>query len=109
MKIINLTPHAIVLRAPDGTDTVVPPSGQIARVSMTETADHAVAGMPVIRREPGEVTGLPPARDGAIVLVSALVLAAVTGRDDVYAPDTGATAVRDERGHIVAVTRLVAA
>lgn len=109
MKIINCTPHEIVLRAADGTDTTVPPSGQVARVAMTETAAHAVAGMPVIRREPGEVTCLPPAQAGTIVLVSALVLAAVTGRDDVYAPDTGATAVRDERGHIVAVTRLVAA
>ena len=109
MQILNCTPHAIVLRAPDGTDTTVPPSGDIARVTMTEADVHAVAGMPVIRREPGEVTGLPPAQAGTIVLVSAMVLAAVTGRDDVYAPDTGATAVRDERGHIVAVTRLVTA
>jgi len=109
MKILNCTPHAIVLRKPDGTDITVPPSGQVARVSMAETDIGTVAGLPTIRREPGEVTGLPAEQPGTIILVSAMVLAAVSGRGDVYAPDTGPTAVRDERGHIVAVTRLVAA
>jgi hypothetical protein len=29
--------------------------------------------------------------------------------DNVFAPDSGSTAIRDERGHIVAVTRLIRA
>jgi hypothetical protein len=105
---INCTPHAIVVRTPQG-DITFPPSGIVARVTMTEIfiGTCAATGAPVIRRVPGEVTGLP--EDGTPCIVSAMVLAALPpGTPGVYAPDTGATAIRDEKGHIVAVTRLVA-
>ena len=64
-------------------------------------------GVPIVRRALGAVTGLP--EEGEPCLVSALVLAAVPGRAGVFAPDTGPSAVRNEHGQIVAVTRLVAA
>ena len=89
----NLTPHSIHV-AVDGEIRVFPPSGEIARVSTVEQ---------VI----GEFTGLP--EEGEPCLVSAIVLEAVKGRKGVYAPDSGPTAVRNEKGHIVHVTRLVAA
>ncbi len=39
-----------------------------------------------------------------------MVLAALpAGTLNVYAPDTGPTAIRDERGQVIAVTRLVVA
>ena len=104
---INLTPHPIVIRAEDGTETVLAPSGRVARVSTTEEVVGDLNGVPVVRRMLGAVEGLP--EDDTPCVVSALVLAAVPGRANTYAPDTGATAVRDERGQIVAVTRLVAA
>ena len=106
---INLTPHAITVRAADGTDTTYPPSGTVARVSTTDEVVGAcpVTGAPIVRRVFGEVTGLP--EEGTPCLVSALVLSAVPGRAGVYAPDTGPTAIRNEAGQIVAVTRLVAA
>ena len=106
---INLTPHAIVVRTPQG-DVTLPPSGTIARVAMAEEiiGTCAETGATVIRRVPGEVVGLP--EDGTPCIVSAMVLAALpSGTPNVYAPDTGATAIRNEAGHIVAVTRLVAA
>jgi hypothetical protein len=106
---INCTPHAITLRTPQG-DITIPPSGTVARVTMTEAVVRtcAVTGVDVIRRTPGEVIGLP--EDGTPCIVSAMVLAALpAGTKGVFAPDTGATAVRNDRGHIVAVTRLVAA
>lgn len=58
----------------------------------------------------GAVTGLP--NDcGPIYIVSGMVLDALSAsgskRNDVFAPDTGAGAVRDEAGRIVAVRRLV--
>jgi hypothetical protein len=105
--VINLTPHAIVIRAADGTETTLPPSGIIARVSTTENVIDNVFGVPVIRRSFGGATGLP--EEGVPCLVSALVLSAVPGRLGVYAPDTGGTAVRNDQGQVVAVTRLVAA
>lgn len=104
---INLTPHAIVLVV--GDDKIkIEPSGQIARVGMTEEVIGEFNGLTVIRRQPGTVVGLPT--DGSPCIVSAMVLAAIpVGTAGVYAPDTGPTAIRDEKGHVVAVTRLVAA
>lgn len=112
MKVINLTPHSLVVR-----DRTFPPSGEVARVKMQETArDTIVPGIGLIKtvtRTAGEVEGLPWYDDQgeAIYLVSSIVLDAVIRtepwRNDVYAPDTGATAIRDDAGQIVAVTRLV--
>ena len=105
---INLTLHAITLRLPDGQDVTLQPSGTVARVSMLEEIVGTVAGLPLIRRRPGPVIGLPDG-DGPCI-VSSMVLAALpAGTPGVYAPDTGPTAIRDERGLVVAVTRLVGA
>lgn len=104
---LNLTPHAITIRTKDG-DVTFQPSGQVARVS-TVAADTGltVAGVRVIRNQYGPVTGLPT--DGTPCIVSGMVLAALPpGTPNVYAPATGATAIR-ENGQVVAVTELVAA
>ena len=106
---INLTAHPIVVRTRQG-DLTFAPSGTVARVSMTEEVIGTCAetGAAIIRRVPGEVIGLP--EDGSPCIVSAMVLAALPPCTAcVYAPDTGATAIRNEAGQIVAVTRLVAA
>lgn len=106
---INLTPHPITIRRTDGAEVTIPPSGMVARVTTVETVIGTCpeTGVPIVARTYGEVRGLP--EEGTPCLVSALVLAAVPGRKGVFAPDTGATAVRDDRGQIIAVTRLVAA
>lgn len=122
---LNLTPHPISLRFSDGYVVTFHPSGTVARVSTIETligsmdiCDPAIAEcdeqgntngsrFPVIRRELGAVEGLP--EEGIECIVSAMVLDACRGRKAVYAPDTGSTAVRNEKGFVVAVTRLVAA
>lgn len=105
---INLTPHAITLRLPDGQDVTLQPSGTVARVSMADEIVGTVAGVPLIRRRPGPVIGLPDGDQPCIV--SSMVLAALpAGAPGVYAPDTGSTAIRDERGLVIAVTRLVGA
>lgn len=105
---INLTPHRIVIR-PEGMDEIiVEPSGTIARVQMDEMNAGTVDGAPIIRRTAGAVQNLPARKDHVSLLVSGMVLGAVpSDRKDVLAPDTGSTAVRDDKGHIVAVTRLV--
>lgn len=103
---INLTPHAITLQRPDGSRVTFPPSGNLARVSTVEVTVGEIDGIPVISRTMGEAQGLP--ENGEPCLVSAMVLSAVPGRQGVYAPDSGPTAIR-ENGQVVAVTRLVAA
>lgn len=104
---LNLTPHAITIRTHEG-DVTFPPSGQVARVSTVATdTGMTVVGVRVIRNTYGQVTGLPT--DGTPCIVSGMVLAALPhGTPNVYAPATGATAIR-ENGQVVAVTELVAA
>jgi hypothetical protein len=120
MKFLNLTPHTITIRR-TGTlddvlleDIVVPPSGTVARVATTETCTATVDGVRFVRRKFGHVYGLPRYADGiddttVAVLVSSMVLAAVTGRPNTFAPDSGPSAIRDADGHVVAVTQLVEA
>ena len=106
---INLTPHAISVQKADGSMLVIEPSGTVARVATIETVIWVcpITGVEIVERKFGEVHGMP--EEGVPCIVSALVLSAVAGRKAVFAPDTGATAIRDERGLVVAVTRLVAA
>ena len=115
MRIVNLTPHNITLRAEDGTDTTIAPSGTVARVATIpgEPTGRIVGGVLVFGPDQvGEVTGLPEPIEGTVFIVSGFVAAALagSGRGDVFAPGTGPAdgAVRNERGHVVAVTRLKA-
>jgi len=122
---LNLTPHPISVKCADGTLITYPVSGVVARVSTVEyvlgSRDIFLPGteecdgqgnsngfrVPVVRREFGEVTGLPT--EGTPCIVSAMVLSACPGRKGVYAPDTGDTAGRNSKGFVEYVTRLVAA
>ena len=104
----NLTPHEITLSRADGSTVTFPPSGIIARVTSVEVVCGEAYCVPVVARSFGAVTGLP--ENGAdCCIVSAMVLAACPGAVGVYAPDTGATAIRNEDGQVVAVMRLVKA
>ena len=82
-NLINCTPHALTLRAATGEDTIVPPSGTVARVSSTPGALEAVAGVPVPvagAQTFGGVEGLPEPTPGTMFIVSALVLSAHAAR-----------------------------
>jgi len=112
---VNLTPHAITLRVGD-VDYVYPPSGTVCRVEMRTTpVGHTAIGdegdyIPVFTDEVDEVVGLPPYKHGVKYLVSGLCLANIKGRTDVFAPATGPKdgAIRNDKGHVVAVTALKA-
>lgn len=104
LKLINLTPHDIVFT--DGT--VIPTSGMVARVSVSQIDDGDINGIPVKKQVFGDIVDLPDSRDNTIYIVSAIVLnaAKAIGRTDVVAPDTN-NAIRNDKGHIVAVPALV--
>jgi hypothetical protein len=104
MEVINLTPHAIKVVGKDG-ERVYQPSGLVARVeqSVVETGDY-IDGFSVSQSVFGDIVNLPAPQPGVYYLVSAMVLGALAGsREDVVAPKTDATAIRNEKGHIVAV------
>jgi len=112
-KFQNLTPHNLVLRDSEGVDQVIEPSGTVARVSQTPGQNiDTINGIPVYSAPVnGAVEGLPEPQEDIIYLVSGLVLTSCQGRADVFGPGTGPKdeAIRNEKGHTVAVTRLIAA
>lgn len=109
VKFVNLTPHDINVRLGE-QEFVFPASGKVARVAVTQQPRQPIVfngvEIPVVSTEFGEVEGLPESKEGVIYIVSALVLTALKGsRADVVAPDTGRTCIRDDKGHIVAITQ----
>ena len=108
-NIVNLTPHPLTLKSASG-EVVLPPSGTVARVTASPGPVKAVEGFPVPCHAPdtfGAVEGLPAPVEGTFYVVSALVGAAAP-RSDVLTPGTGPNdnPIRNEKGHVVAVTRL---
>lgn len=109
MKFINLTPHALNI---EGVGTL-PASGAVARVATVRTALGSKGGVRITAQNLGAVEGLPAASADTVFIVSAMVLDAIKRSAlaeragvDVFAPDTGADAIR-ENGQIVAVRGLV--
>jgi hypothetical protein len=111
MSYLNLTPHAIrIIQATTGAETVIEPSGTVARCSTTSeiVGTCPLTGVPIVRKVFGEVTGLPT--DGTPCLVSIVVLGACAGMLGVFAPDTSPeSVVRDAKGLVYGVKALVAA
>lgn len=110
MKIINLTPHDVVIRLDDGTEKAFPAIGEMARVNTTAEVVEEVDGIPIVSQSFGEIEGLPEKEKGTLYIVSLVTRQAAQelGRTDVISPDTSpAGAIRDEQGRIVAVRRFV--
>ena len=103
-KIINMTPHAIVVSA-NGHEATYKPSGTVARMTTEATTAFQVDGFDAVVNT---VVGhnLPDPVEGVYLLVSAMVLSAFPERNDLIAPNTGA-AVRNDKGHIVSVPGFV--
>lgn len=102
-RIVNLTPHPLVVL--DGGDIVleVPPTGNVCRINEIRDppievgADGSV--VPVVNlRYSAEINGLPRPSLGVLYLVSRVAAAAIRGRDDIVFP---LDEVRDERLRII--------
>ena len=104
IKIINCTPHPIVIT--DGP--TFDPSGKVARVDAIQSDAGSINGIPVKTQTFGDIIDLPDPQDDTIFIVSAIVLSAAKAvrRTDVVAPDTS-NAVRNDQGHIVSVPGFV--
>jgi hypothetical protein len=112
-KLINLTPHAVVLESTAWGKTsrvTVPASGTVARLTETTTHEGVVVvdcdkPVAVISKRFGQIEGLPEAEQDTYFIVSLPVATAAwsTGRTDVLAIGE---AVRDNEGRIVAARSL---
>lgn len=110
MKIRNLTPHEITVYAENRTDVLfsIPAEGIFPRVSTTQETVGEINGIPVQKVVYGNIEGLPAPEQDTVFIVSQMVLSALNGsRTDVFAPDTGKGAVRDETGRILGTTNFV--
>lgn len=110
---LNLTPHAIVILNKDQEEVIsFPPSGTVARVSTSEKEvgvwRHEGDHIPIMVKQIGKVVDVPLSEEGVQFLVSAMVLAELGSEyhNIAFAPDTGATAIRNVGGYILGVTRL---
>ena len=103
----NLTPHAINLVLPGETRTLAPDPAGPARVAETICPDTTgqIAGIPLVRKLLGEITGLPAPVPGVALVVSALVASAAweARRTDVLAIGEF---IRDPAGRITGATSL---
>lgn len=99
MRLINLTPHAIVCG-----DITVAPSGAVARVSAASQEAGNVGGIPLFRTTFGEVVGLPAQEEGVLLIVSAMVRTALPARTDLLSPGEP---VRDAEGRVIGCKGLI--
>ena len=105
VKIINCTPHEIVVISNEVT-AKYSTSETVARISTTQKVVGNINRIEIVETVQGQVEGLPEMEEGKMYIVSGMVLSALKGsRADVIAPDTGSTAIRNEKGQIIAVTR----
>ena len=113
MILVNLTQHDVNLYLEGNTEPVVFKGVDIeraARVSVTSTPADSIltldGELPFVKREFGDVTGLPEPREATLFIVSSLVMSQVKHRKDCIAPDTGPdSVVRDTAGRIIGVRR----
>lgn len=106
MQLVNATPHTIHILTNIGVEQdpkaktylalkndvqflhVLPASGILPRVIMTETAGEAIAGIPTETVVYGEIENLPPQQEGIYYITSAVVAIAARakGRTDCLSP-----------------------
>lgn len=86
VKIINATPHPLVIQSAKGELVTLPVSGIVPRVSTTEALTEVVAGFEVYETSFGEVVGLPDEVAGVFYIVGAMVRSALPQRRDLLIP-----------------------
>jgi hypothetical protein len=102
VKLVNCTPHPIVVCGDGYQRTVIQPSGQVARIAarQKQITNIAVNGVivPVFATEYGQVEGLPDPEPNTFYIVARLVLQACPNRKDLLAPGE---LVRDANGTVI--------
>lgn len=101
---LNLTPHALYVKAQDGEYVTIPPSGDVARVvynrfppEQVRIDGHEIAIS--VAGSPREIIGLPEPEPGVVLIVAKAVSdAAPAHRGDLMSPGK---LIRDEDGTVI--------
>lgn len=96
-KLINLTPHNVVLVTEETTITIEP-SGIVPRLKEIQEEIGEINRIPVMKKSFGEIDNMPNEEENTVYIISALAASALKHRDDVYVPND---IVRDKNGNIV--------
>jgi len=115
MRFVNLTPHEITVVKSDGDVVKIPPSGMVLRLEEEDVESWEEDGFRFVRRRFGlpqvAQTILDSNDEDLVLIVSLPTLLSLKDhtylRGRVAAPDTGSGAIRDEKGQVVATTRLI--
>lgn len=106
MEFINVTPHDINIVDEKGVYHTIKASSQVARLVSEQERIGEINNIPIFRRNLGKVEFLPAEKLGVGYIVSSMILSALPGRADLFAPDTGQSAIRTD-GQIIAVKQLI--
>lgn len=111
MKVVNLTPHDVVIYNDEGEIIKTYPKTEeekVARIQDSITITGEIDGVPVGEITYGAPIDLPEPQDGVYYIVSLVVRQALPHRKDLLSPDTSpAGVVRDEQGRILGTTRFI--
>lgn len=97
-KIINLTPHQIIIFNERMQVIKIIESEGAARVSEQRKMSSEIDGIPLIYKTFGEVEGLPEAKEDVYYIVSNLVRTALPDRKDLLVPCNN---IKDAKGNII--------
>lgn len=102
MKIVNLTPHDIVVQRTDGSFITIPRDGTVARVETREAGSTTIqtefGDFTVSVKVCGPIVGLPTSADNTLFVVSKMVADWAPGRNDILTPGE---LIRDDKGVVV--------
>lgn len=108
IKIINMTPHDIILFNENGDEVIATfkPSGKQVRLTEIVEKTTDVSGLPCVKKRFVVDEGTLPERiNGYRYIVSTIVKHYCKERDDFLVPDTGNTAIRNSSGRIIGIRR----
>ena len=106
-KFINCTPHVVSVQFPSGEVHSFPACGIVPRVQQHNVPVIHINDIPMSNIIYGEVENLPEPKENTYYIVSALVRERVPNRKDVISPDSGPSAIRNEKGQIEAVVGFI--
>ena len=106
MTIVNLNKHAVSGLV--NNEVVTFPAceqGKECRVSVTSKEVERVPGMKCVETTYGQVENVPEPQEGVVFIVNMIVLDRLPHRKDLIAPDSGPSAVRNEKGQVLHVVQ----